>query len=302
MTSPAHRVTYLINAYKQPGLLLRLIDRLTTPAASFVVHVDRKSGGFDEVLAELSGREAVTLLPRRPIYWGGSQLVGVFVRGLREVGRTQPDVGHVVYLTASDYPLWPSARIESYLAAHPGTSFVNHLPMAQTTWLEGGRTRYERFHHAGRFGRVEWPGPPPGNRRALRPLWAVTGRFARPRRFPTGLSPYGGSGVWALSGAAVRHVVSFCEQRPDVLRFFRWVLVPDEIFVQSVMMSGAQADSVVDSDLHHTRWEPMTAHPVVFTEADLDELLASGQPFVRKVDEVVSAGLLDALDEQAGGA
>ena len=299
MTKDAHRVAYLINAYKQPALLVRLVDRLSSPQSSFVLHVDRKSAGFDDVLAALAARDNVTLLPRRPIYWGSSALVQVFVAGLRTVARDLPDVGHVVYLTAQDYPMWPCSEIESFLAARPHASFVNHLPLPQTTWIEGGRTRYERFHHSGRFGRVEWPGHVPGNRRWLRPLWSLTTRFARPRRFPAGLSPYGGSGVWALSGEAVRYVVSFLDQRPDVMRFFRWVLAPDEMLIQSVMMSGPLADSVIDSDLHHTRWEPMSAHPVIFTASELDELERSPEPFVRKVDLELSDALLDALDARA---
>ena len=65
------------------------------------------------------------------------------------------------------------------------------------------------------------------------------------RQFPDGLQPYGGGAWCALSHAAVRYISSFVEQRPDVVRFFKHVKIPDEIFVQTILMNSPLRDTVV---------------------------------------------------------
>ena len=48
----------------------------------------------------------------------------------------------------------------------------------------------------------------------------------------------------------------------------------------------------------HVTWDPALDQPTVCVLEDLDELVRSGSPFCRKVDSVISAGLMDALDQR----
>jgi hypothetical protein len=293
----SHQVTYLINAYKQPELLLRIVDRLSGPATSFIVHVDRKSAACDAALEALSRRSDVTLLSRRRIYWGGSQLLDVFLAGLNKAVEDPREDGHVVYLTGQDYPLWSASRIQGHLARHADRSFVNHVAVPREDWLEGGLWRFQYFHHSGRRGHWQWPGPSPGRSKLLAAVWTRTARPGFARQLPDGLVPHGGSGVWALSKRDTRRVLDLCRQRPEIPRFFRWVFAPDEMFFQTVLMSGPSGATVVNDDLHYTVWDANTAHPVTFGVEDEGDLIPGPAPFARKFDLDHDSAILSLIDQ-----
>ena len=118
------------------------------------------------------------------------------------------------------------------------------------------------------------------------------------RTLPRGLRPYGG-GAWpALSADAVREVARVLREEPDVVRFFRFAKIPDELFFQTVLMNSPLADTVVDESLHHLDWSAGSAHPATFGTADLPALAASGRLFARKFDTHVDAQVLDRIDAE----
>jgi hypothetical protein len=91
-------------------------------------------------------------------------------------------------------------------------------------------------------------------------------------------------------------------ERPDVLRFFRTVDVPDEILFQSILLSSPLRESVVNDDLRHIVWKAGISHPELLTTDDLPELERSGDFFARKFDLAVDAGVLDEIDRRLLGA
>ena len=54
------------------------------------------------------------------------------------------------------------------------------------------------------------------------------------RRFPAGYEPYGGSAFWALSTPALEYVHRHVRDNPSFMKFFRHVLIPDEIATDRV--------------------------------------------------------------------
>jgi hypothetical protein len=87
---------------------------------------------------------------------------------------------------------------------------------------------------------------------------------------------------------------------PRVTRPFRTSLIPEEAFVQSVLLrTGARLDG---RGITYQDWTGQVSHPRTLTSADVDAIAASGLPFARKVDPEVDADLLDLLDVVAGSA
>ena len=52
-------------------------------------------------------------------------------------------------------------------------------------------------------------------------------------------------------------------------------------------------------DLHYIEWNRDETYLYVFRSEDLESIVRSGKPFVRKVDSGVDMGLLDLLDQRA---
>jgi hypothetical protein len=279
-------VAYLIRAHHRPEQLVRLVERLTTPTTSFFVHVDGRAPGvvYEAARAGLAGRDDVHWVPRVDSYYSGFSLVRSVVAGLDEVQR-KGTPAHTVLLSGQCYPLRPAAEIESALAGRPGESLVErfHLPSERWADEDGGldRVRYRYFERV-RF-----------RTRTLRlPLLR--------RSFPAGLEPWGGSAWCVLSGEAVATLLAFHHERPDAWSFFRRVKTPDEMFVQTVLMSSPLRDRVANETVHHIEW-PGGSHPRTFTSADFDRLAASGKLFARKFDVARDAEILDRIDRELLG-
>jgi hypothetical protein len=278
-------VAYLIGAHHRPEQLVRLVARLTSPTASFYIHVDGRAPRHvhEAIRAALEAREDVHWVPRVDSYYAGFGLVRSLLAGLQQVRSAGPPP-HTVLLSGQCYPLRPAAQIESFLGERPGESLVEHFRIPTERWADedGGFDRiryryYERVHFRTRTLRIP---------------------FLR-RRFPVGLEPWGGSAWCVLSDEAVETVLAFRGERPDAFDFFRHAKSPVEIFFQTVLLNCAR-DRVADESVHYIEW-PGGSHPRTFTSADFDRLAASGKPFARKFDVAVDEEILDVIDRELLG-
>jgi len=80
------------------------------------------------------------------------------------------------------------------------------------------------------------------------------------------------------------------------VRFFRHVLIPDELFFQTIVMNSRFRDDVVNDTLHYVDWDADPG-PAILTVADVDRIETSGKLFARKFDVAVDSEVLDLLDE-----
>jgi Core-2/I-Branching enzyme len=279
-------VAYLIRAHHRPEQLVRLVERLASPTATFFVHVDGRAPSFvyEAARAGLAGREDVHWMPPVDSYYAGFSLVRSVLSGLAEIQRTGVPP-HTVLLSGQCYPLRSAAQIESFLAERPEQSLAERFRLPSERWADedGGldRIRYRYFE------RVQY------RTRTLRvPLLR--------RTFPTGLEPWGGSAWCVLSAEAVRTVVAFREERPDAWGFFQNVNKPEEIFLQTVLMSSPLRDHVTNESIHHIEW-PGGSHPRTFTRGDFDRLASSGKLFARKFDVTRDEEILDLIDRELLG-
>ena len=126
---------------------------------------------------------------------------------------------------------------------------------------------------------------------------------------------YQGSAYWTISRSAALQVMDFLKtpKGREVTKIFRSAPMPDEMWMQSVLLNTPARESVeawaTDGQLapgtkhsenhanhHYIDWSGMGAHPEVLTEKDLPVILESGKWFTRKVEPQASAQLIDALD------
>ena len=277
------KIAYLIRAHFAPAQLGRIVDRLDSEHAAFFIPVSaRTSGGTHDKMQEAVGERAnVQWVERVPTYYAGFSLVQSTLVGLRAIAAAEP-TSHAVILSGQDYPARPTPEIEKFFQGRPGKSLVEHfaLPAADKWPGEHGGLDRIRYRY---FERVNY------KTRTLRlPILR--------RRFPRGLQPYGGGAWCALSYDAVRYIVSFAEERPEVVRFFRHVKIPDEIFVPTVLLNSPLRDSVVGEDVHYIDWSHGGAHPKTLGTEDYDRIVESGKLFARKFDVRYDTKVLDMLD------
>jgi hypothetical protein len=277
------KIAYLIRAHYAPAQLGRLVDRLDSENAAFFIHISaRTSGGTHSKMQQAVGERAnVQWVERVATYYAGFSLVQSTIVGLQAIAAAEP-TSHTVILSGQDYPARPTPEIEQFFQQQPGKSFVEHFarPVADKWPGEHGGLDRIRYRY---FERINY------KTRTLRlPILR--------RRFPPGLQPYGGGAWCALSHDAVRYITSFVDQKPDVVRFFRHVKIPDEIFMHTVLLNSPLRDTVVGNDVHYIDWSHGGAHPKTLGTEDYDRILESGKLFARKFDVRYDSTILDLLD------
>jgi hypothetical protein len=279
-------VAYLIRAHHRPEQLVRLVERLATPDASFFIHLDGRADDLvrEALLIGLARQDEVHWVPRVDQYYSGFSFVRAILAGLEEV-RKAGAPAHTVLLSGQCYPLRPARQIESFLAGRAGESLVEHFRIPSKRWADehGGldRIRY-RYYERVRF-----------RTRSLRLP------FVR-RSFPEGLEPWGGSAWCVLSDEAVEAVLGFRDERPDAYDFFRHVRAPEEIYLQTVLLNSLLRDRVANESVHHIEW-PGGSHPRTLASADFDRLASSGKLFARKFDVGRDEEVIDRIDRELLG-
>ncbi len=262
-------IDFIVLAHTRPAQVRRLLARLAPLGGTTYLHVDAPEP------QRFAGDADVELLRSRPAPWGSFGLVEATLDGLR-ASVERGTASHVVLLSGADYPIKPAEAIAGFFAERPDESFMEAEPLPRATWLHGGLPRINRWH----LRRVSLP-----------PVRVMPRRTFR--RFPDGVTPYGGSQWWAMSRACAEQIVRFDAERPDVRAFFRRTLLPDELFFQTVVMSSPQADLVRQGGVHYLDWAD-GAHPATLTLDDVPALERSPMLFARKFED---EAVLDAVDK-----
>jgi hypothetical protein len=285
------QLVYLILAHQRPRQVARLIDRLDTGNATFLLHIDAKTddASFFPPLESTMRQENVHLVPRGKVHWRLSGHVEATLRGMKVAFREAPGFDYVGLLTGADYPIKRAATIEGLLAQRSGSCFIQHRRLPRPDWGndEGGLERIERrwFWWRGRLICIPTRAFP----------------FVPKRTMPHGHTPYQGMAYWWLPRDALEYVAQFVAANPGYLRFFRRVLSSSESFFQTILANSAFRDRLVDDDLRYVDWSGGGEHPAVLTVSDFPKLASSPGLLARKFDEDVDREVLDRIDSKLLG-
>jgi hypothetical protein len=202
------------------------------------------------------------------------------------------------------------SEAERELADSGVDGFIQHFPV----FTGGGRWPRSKGVTRYCFGYARSPRLSARTRRLIRPLAAINrvqplvrvspafGAVGIRRRVPLPLDDwYGGSFFCSLSRACALYVRDYAAANPDVVGYFRRVLAPDEVFLQTVLVGSGKFTLVNDSKRYFDFRGSKGNHPKVLRVADLPRMTSRNAHFARKIDERVDPELLDVLDERVLG-
>ncbi|MEW1958814.1 beta-1,6-N-acetylglucosaminyltransferase [Kineococcus sp. NPDC059986] len=275
------QLTYLVLAHQNPQQLSSLLDLLLDGEARAVVHVDAKVDAepfLDVVRAHAPAARATTR--RHPVRWGGFGVVAATLTALREAVQEAP-ADHYVLLSGSDLPVRPASELRAELAS-------GHVRMNSWLMPDEARgkpmSRLEQWHYA------------PRNRhsRVAHRVNRLLGRLpARKLTALEGAVPHAGSQWWTMPHPCAKDVLDFVDTHPRLVRFFRHVQVPDEMFFQTVV-DALPHRYELRPNLTFTRWTSADRlSPDTLSAADLPAATAAGAFFARKFDVTRDPAVLD---------
>jgi Core-2/I-Branching enzyme len=255
----------VVLAHRDPPMVRRLIAALD--GVPVFLHCDAATPA-PVAGAMTSGLPArVTVLPRRPTRLASWSLVAAELAALRvALAATRAD--HLAVLSGSDHPLVSVQDLVQELAAWKEQSYLWNVELPFPAWdtprhPDGGLWRFTRRFLTRRDHVLFWRGIP------LR--WPV------PRRVPAGIALRAGSQWKVYARTHVERLLHVVDTRPDLVRFWRTTLVPDESFAASVLASpalmGEDALPVCRAHAWYIRWpEGVNYHPEWLTVDDFDDL------------------------------
>lgn len=297
---------YVIASHTLPDQVLRLASLLrgASPSASLALHHDGRRSRIDHAAAQRLGIKFVE--PPIAVQWGEASHLDMVLRCL-QFCLEGIEFEWLVMLSGQDYPIRPIAEIEHGL----GDVKCDALVEAQQCLPPGLHAPVDEFSARYYF---RWRRARYGSLVSLARVAARSGAFVRTRRMPSGdwigvralRTPFGpklvchrGSDWFSLSRIAVESVDAFARRRPDVLRYYRRTLHPNESFIQTALAN--EGSLRISGDIRrYSVWNasPHQTGPDVLRMSDLETLLGSGSDFARKFDQTTDSDVLDAIDRR----
>jgi hypothetical protein len=266
--------------------------------------VDKKSN--DEVYRQIAGRldrlTNVYFLRRQKVYWGDFSHLTVQIKGMQEILNKGILFDYIIFLTGQDYPIKPNSQIDKALSENKPNSFIEYFPLPDARWYKGGLDRVEDWHFRLFDKRVTFPGDRSFSSRAASLLWsAALSLLPSKREFPIGFKLFGGSAYWCLSRECAEYVDDFIRENPAFVNFFKYALLPEEMFFQTVVLNSPFRNRVINRNLWHIDWSANLPHPAILRKDEFGELARAPKLFARKFDVTEDADVLDMIDHNLLG-
>ena len=295
-------VAFLVVSHRNPRQVLRLVRALREGRDTVVlVHHDQRREPIDAGACAAAGGRLVDYGLR--VEWGNMAYTDMLLAAMRELADgIDPD--WIAVVSGQDYPLRPLPDFERHLAESPHHALLGDLwqldlsvepPSPEREFY----LRYRYHHYAPPRPVAAVLGRALGRRAYLRELPMGLGLRlgVKPRRHPfgPGLRCHVCSDWLTLERTAVRAVLDFTREKPDVMQHYRRTIIPSESLFATVLANDPRLS--IGRATRLLGFEDSSPHPRTFGTGDLDELLASGMHFARKFDEGSDSRVLDLLDE-----
>jgi hypothetical protein len=110
---------------------------------------------------------------------------------------------------------------------------------------------------------------------------------------------YGGKTWFSFSRELITHIVSEHNNTAKWKQFYKYSLIPDEMYFHTIAMDSSFSENVVNDYLREVEWEGGDrTHPIIFKQKDLPRLKNSKNFWARKFDDKVDSEILDSIDSE----
>lgn len=269
----------LILAHENPKGLLRLLNRLKHKRIQVFIHLDKKNRyRFNQAKLEKNG--AMVISTRR-VNWAGHSICLAELDLLRAAYKEGPFETYSL-ISGRDYPLKSIEQIVEELDGL-NVNLIDHWHNEDPSWHRRYARLYFYDHICGRM---------------LNAFSRRLAPFFPDRKAPEGINVYFGWMWWTLLESGVESVFRFCEERPDVLKWYRNVHISDESFFQTALKNVSSPPPLSRDVRRYIQFKNGAAHPKTIDFEDLDQMLSGRHWFARKFCEKKVPGLLDTLDSR----
>jgi hypothetical protein len=280
------RIAHIIMAHKNPGQLVRLVERLQHPQFDFYIHIDGKVpiDNFDV----LTNKANIFFIKNRiHCNWGGWNFTKGIINSINEVIVSDKDYNFINLLSAQDYPIKAAGEIYDFFAQRQGENFIYYADEESEWWKEAA-DRYEKYHFTDLKIKRKYF------------FQKIVNKLAPKRKFPYDLKLYGGSNSswWTISGECAKYVAEKLSSDQKLHNFLKYCWGTDEFVIITIIMNSIFKEKTVNDNLRYIDWSEGNAHPKFLDIGDFEEIRKSEMLFARKFDMDKDEAILNRIDEQ----
>jgi hypothetical protein len=311
------RPLFLIQSHKEPAQLARLARVLRRSCPNSQVLISHDIHATPLPASTFGGDRHVHIIEGKGGR-GDFEIVDGYLAALRWA-RENIDYDWVTNLSGQDYPVSSLAGFAAELAAAEHDGFLHHFDAVRQNAERMHPMHWPPGHGYGRYyfryrkikatpslidrAALKWP------RVAFDLLDApyrintayglMIGRRAATTPFTEQFRCYAGSYWHTIRRRCADYLLDFTKANPDIVGYMRRVLIPDESFIQTVLVNEPRFRFVNDNRRYYNMSGSRRGHPQALTADDAPAFLGKQFVFARKFETTNGAAFFDRLDDIA---
>ena len=275
----------IITAYKNENRLIHLLES-AYEYFNIYLHIDNKSDiSIERICKQFPD---IYCIKRYPVYWGSFNHLLVVMDLLRVAFKEQNQYFHIV--SGEDIIVKPLEEFNRF--ENETLIYIDFIKMTAVSDIIRDRLKYWIFSSNIANGNPHSLLRNRFVRKAQKVFHLERNKIASIETVYKGL-------IWAsMPRDAVEYVIKYTEERSDFMRAMKHTHVPEEFFFQSILGNSPLKDRIVADNLRYADWNARNGScPAYLDDTDFDKITKSNKIFARKIDDVISAGLLCKLEE-----
>ncbi len=270
------KIAFILLCHKDAPGIIAQARRLTATGDFVSIHFDGRADPRDytTIRNALNGNPGVTFAARRHrCGWGEWSLVAATLEAVRAAVDAFPTATHFYMLSGDCMPIKSAEYARAFLDGED-CDYIEHNDFLTSDWIKTG-LKEERLIYRYWF-----------NERTQSRLYyaslAIQQKLNLKREIPADIQVMIGSQWWCLRRHTIERVLEFCDQRRDVIRFFRTTWIPDETFFQTIVPHLVPRSELRSRTLTYLIFTDY-GMPVTFYNDQYELLLRQNYLFARKI-------------------
>ena len=271
------KIAYILLCHRNAEAVIEQAELLVSGGDFVSIHFDGRASDeeFEKIRAATEASHKIVLAERVQCGWGEWSLVQATLNALDVAYTAFSRATHFYLLSGDCTPIKPSKFIRQYLDDRNDDMIECH-DFNSSGWIKTGIT-HERldfrhwFNERNQTGLFYWS-------------MDIQRRLGLRRQRPKDLSIRIGSQWFCLRRRTIKRILEKIEERPDIIKFFKTVWIPDETFFQTLVANVVPSHEI---DCRTPTFLMFSDYgkPVTFYDDHYDLLKHQNALFARKVSE-----------------
>lgn len=278
------KIAFLILAHKNPSQIVDFVKVLDCDETDFFIHIDKKSNIINHsCLDELKKKNNVYFSKeRKKVTWGGYGDVDATL-GLIKEALERDEYDYISLHSGQDLPIKNRYEILDFLKKNKGKEYISCFSLDIENWFP----RESPVDRIGYYWNIEEIG--------FEKAWEQyksQKKLKKRRKLLKGIKHYAGWQWWTITRGCAEYIIDFTEKNPSYCDFYKYTLLPDEGFFQTIVANSHFKYKMTCYNLMYHYGEDGDMHPWILTKGYYKRLMDTYNLFARKFDVNVDSEII----------